>query len=218
MIRTGPRGPGAPEMGPEDAASLLLAILYDGELADAHETVERLRNARLVRKQLRRWEQSEVDRETLPRNGWLVTDGEPLDLGHVIEIMLDGLVRYGHLHEVGSDGEEDIDLEPVNISLEISCPGYRAVLTFNTPCSLFWRLEYEWKPPEQLKYEAANRGKRFVTRWDALNGPHISSSRTVGENCLHRIGDCLRDREWDDEWEEFAPPYDETEQREIEIA
>jgi hypothetical protein len=209
MIRTGPRGPGALEMFPGVAANLLLAVLYDGELTDAHETVMRLRNAKLVRKQVRRWEQTEVDHDTVPRNGWLAADGQPFNLGEVIEIMLDGWVRYGHLYEVGEDGEEDIDLEPVNIRLEISCPGYRATITFNTPCSLFWRLEYEWKSSEQLQYEDANRGERFATRWDARNGPHIWSSRTVGEDCLHRIGECLRGCDWNDDWHEFTPAYDE---------
>jgi hypothetical protein len=196
-------------MGPEDATALLLAVLYDGELAEAHETVERLSNATLARKQVRKWEQLDYNLESLPRNGWLVANGEPLNLGDVIQTMLDWWVRYGSLYEAGEDGEEDIDLEPVNIRLEISCPGYRASLTFNTPCSLFWRLEYEWKPPEQLRYEAENRGKLVATRWDALKGPHIWSSRTVGEDCLHKIADCLRGCELeDDNCDGFAPPYD----------
>ena len=219
MLRTGPRGSAAPEMGPEDATSLLLAILYDGELADAHETVERLSKATLVRVQHRRWEQFDYDHETLPRNGWLVANGEPLNLGEVIQTMLDWKVRYGHLYEAGENGEEDIDLEPVNIRLEISTPGYRASLTFNTPCSLYWHLDYEWKPPEQLKYEAENRGKLTATRWDARNGPHIWSCRTVCEDCLRAIADCLRGSELPDDCDEFVPPYDQDEaaSREAEV-
>jgi hypothetical protein len=207
-------------MGPEDATNLLMAILYDGELADAHETVVRLSKATLTRVQHRRWEQFDYDYETLPRNGWLVANGEALSLGEVIQTMLDWKVRYGHLYEAGADGEEDIDLEPVNIRLEVSTPGYRASLTFNTPCSLFWRLDYEWKPPEQLKYEAENYGKLIATRWDARNGSHIWSSRTVCEDCLRAIADCLRGSELTDDWDEFVPPYDqgETANREAEVA
>ena len=42
-------------MTPKDAANLLLAILYDAELSDAHHTVARLKQATLVRSEGRRW-------------------------------------------------------------------------------------------------------------------------------------------------------------------
>jgi hypothetical protein len=219
LIQSGPRGPGALEMNPRDAANLLLALLYDGELSDAHETVSRLRLAPMIRVSGRHWGEEEPDRETLPRNGW-ITDraGQALNLGELIETMLDWWVRYGHLYEAGEDGEDDIDLEPVNIRLEVSTPGYRAALSFNTPCSIFWILHYEWKSPEQTEYEAANTGKKFVRRWDALHGPHLWSSRTVSEDSLHRVAECLRGCEWDDAWEEFAPSYDVAVKRELETA
>lgn len=203
LLTTGPRGPGAPEMSPVDATNLLLAVMYDGELAEAHETVPRLREARLVRYQQRRFEEGadQID----ARNGFLRTvEGELGELGHVLDTMLDWWVRYGNLAEGQEEGD---DLSPMNLTFEISCPGYRGMLLFSDPCCAPWQLEYEWKSPEQVAYEAQNKG-RFAARWDARNGPHIWSSRSVGEDCLYKIADCLRGTKWLDEWETFSPPYD----------
>jgi len=125
----------------------------------------------------------------------------------VLDILLDAWVRF---YCVSEGDDEDIDLEVVNIRLEVTSPGYNARLTFNTPNGLFWRLDYVWKSKEQREYETANQGKRFVRRWDALNGPYMSSSRIVGEDSLTKIADCLRGAEWLDEWESFTPSYDET--------
>jgi hypothetical protein len=202
LLTTGPRGPGAPDMTPKDAANLLLAVLYDAELSEAHQTVARLRQATVVRSVCRRWGEPEAKLDTLPRNGFVTSPaGESFTLAGLIEAMLDRWVRYGTLYE---GDEDDIDLDPVNVTLEIMSPDYRGRLTFNTPCSLFWTLEYEWKSPEQIEYEAKNSGM-LATRWDARNGPHIWSSRSVGEDCLYHLADCLRGCEWQDEWEEFRP-------------
>lgn len=202
LVSTGPRGPGAPDMKPADATNLLLAIMYDGELADAEKTVCRLRQARIVRCQGRSVEESSD--ESFPRNGFLrAADGQHAELGEALDTMFDTWVRCGALSEDTDGGDE---LDPVNMDLEVACPGYRASLRFNYPAGPRWHLEYEWKSPEQLAYEAENGGM-FAVRWDARNGPHIWSSRSVNEDCLTQIADCLRGAERDGCSTDFVPSH-----------
>jgi hypothetical protein len=220
MINSGPRGPGAPDMGPTDAVNLLLAIMYDGELAEAHQTVRRLRQARIRYFDGRRpYDAGGVKLDRLPRNGFITdSHGQGHELGVVLETLLDWWVRYGSVDEdCAQEDDEEYDLETVNITLKVSCPGYRATLTFNSPMGLSWLLEYEWKPPEQIEYENNNRDG-FGVRWDARNGPHLWSSRQVGADCLTEIADLLRGSEWQDGWEEFAPAYDATIEQALEQA
>lgn len=213
LLTTGPRGPGAPEMTPTDATNLLLAVLYDGELAEAHETVTRLREATLARFQHMPFD-ADGDVPVAPHGFLRTIDGHLGNLGQVLDTMFDWWVRYGTLAEGQAQGD---DLLPMNLDLEISCPGYRATLDFGDPCCTPWHFDYEWKSPEQQAYEVENRGK-FAARWDARKGPHIWSSRSVGEDCLYRIADCLRGTEWSDEWETFAPIYDEATHANLEAA
>jgi hypothetical protein len=141
-----------------------------------------------------------------PKNGFITSEeGESFDLGTVLDIMLDWLVRYGCLDE---GGDEAVDLDPVNVRLEVTSPDYRATLNFNTPYGLFWRVDYEWKSAEQLEFEAANEGRIASPAWASRKGPYMWSSRTVGENSLGKIADCLRGYEWEDDLEEVRPPYD----------
>jgi hypothetical protein len=200
-------------MTPTDATNLLLAVLYDGELAEAHQTVTRLRGATLARYQRMPFDPDGGVR--IPPNGFLRTsDGRLGSLGDVLDTLLDWWVRYGTLAEAQEQGD---DLLPMNLDLEISCPGYRATLLFSDPCCTPWQFDYEWKSPEQQAYEAETTGK-FAARWDARHGPHIWSSRSVGEDCLSLIADCLRGTEWADEWETFAPTYDEATDANLEAA
>lgn len=200
LISTGPRGPGAPEMKPADATNLLLAIMYDGELAEADQTVCRLRLAHLVRCQGR-----SVDKcsdESIPPNSFLRTsDGQHAELGEVLDTLFESWVRFG---AVSDSADERDDFDPVNLDVEVACPGYRASLRFNYPAGPHWHLEYEWKSSEQLAYEA--EAEIFTARWDARNGPHIWSSRSVSEDCLTQIADCLRGAEWGDGSTEFVRP------------
>jgi hypothetical protein len=206
LLTTGPRGPGAPDMSPEDATNLLLAVMFDGELGDAHSTVVRLRAAKVRFCDGNRYTDGRREEiKSLPENGFITSEaGRPYELGSVIDILLDAWVRY---HSVDEGDDEDIDLDPQNITLEITSPGYQAMLKFNTPHGLFWRIAYEWKSPEQLAYEEATRGDRFKTVWESRNGPYMWSSRTVGEDSLTRIAECLRGSEWDYGCAEFQPPY-----------
>lgn len=211
LIQTGPRGPGAPEMSPTDAANLLLAVMYDGELADAHETVPRMRQATVRYFEGRRsFEAGGAKLNRLPRNGFITSaEGDGHDLGTVLEILLDWWVRYGSVHEdCASEDDEEFDLEVVNLRLEVSCPGYRARITFNSPMGLFWRIDYEWKSPDQIAYESQTDGSLVKARWEARAGPHLWSSREVGEDCLTIIAEVLRGSDWEDAFTEFVPPYD----------
>ena len=199
-------------MGPADATNLLLAIMYDGELADAHDTVRRLRQATVRYCEGRRSFDAGGGRlDRMPRNGFITSsEGDGHDLGTVLETLLDCWVRYGDVHEDCTfDDEDESDLEVVNLNLEVSCPGYRARLTFNSPTGLFWRIEYEWKSPEQIAYEKQNEGHIGSARWDARGGPHLWSSRQVGEDCLRIIADVLRGSEWEDNLSEIVPPYED---------
>ncbi len=206
LLTSGPRGPGAPDMTPSDATNLLLAIMYDGELAVAERSVLRMREAPFLSCLHRKFDEAEVRRDDYPRNGiFSSTDGRPNQLGEVLETILDWFVRYGSLEE-GDD--YDLDLSIVNLTVTISSPGYAGTIHFNTHEG-FWDLHYEWKPPEQLAYEVANKGNRLATRWDALAGPHVWSSRTAPEECLNAIADCLRGHRWYDAKEEIRAPYDD---------
>ena len=193
-------------MTPTDAAKLLLAIMYDDELAIAERSASNLYDAPLVRCRHRRFGEPDDRLDDFPRNGFLSADGAPLSLGQVITTVLDWLVRYGDLEE-GDDC--DLDLSVVNLRLSVSSPGYAATVHFNTHEG-FWDLSYQWKPPEQLAYEATNKGKMLVKRWDAIGGPYMSSSRSVGDDNLYPIADLLRGCEWNDDWEDFAPSYEDS--------
>jgi hypothetical protein len=132
----------------------------------------------------------------------------------MVEILLDAWARY---YRVDEGDDEDIDFDPVNIRLEVTSPGYRATLTFNTPHGLFWRVDYGWKSPEQLAFEVANAGKRLSPMWASRKGPYMWSSRTVGEDSLTKIADCLRGFEWQDEFEEAVPAYETANQEKVRI-
>ncbi|QIK79440.1 hypothetical protein G7077_11520 [Sphingomonas piscis] len=216
LLSSGPRGSGAPEMGPTDAANLLLAVMYDGELADAQNTVQRLRAAKLCNFEGSRPGPNGEKMHSLPRNGFITTSsGEAYDLGTLLETALDWWVRYGYLDE-GDEGD-NYDLDVVNFRLEVSCPGYQADVSFNTPTGLFWRLRYEWKSPERIAYEA-DGDQRFRAVWNARTGPHLWSSRTVSEDCLYQLAQVLRGCEWNDEWDEFTPSYDAVQTKVLETA
>ena len=199
LLTTGPRGPGAPDMTPEDATNLLLALMYDGEAAKAHENVARLREATFVRSEgiVRGGERLPSD--MLAPNRFLRdTEGNPLPFGYVLDTMLDWWLRGGSIEEEDCE-DGGPNLYAAKIRLTVSSPGYRARL-FIDAYDVHWQLDYECKPPEQLEYEAAatTEGFDFRPRWDALNGPYMSASRVVGEDNLTAIADCLRGRPWDD--------------------
>jgi hypothetical protein len=189
-------------MTPEDAANLLLAVMYDGELAVAEQSTRSLFAAKRSKCRHRRFGEAEDRLGDHPRNGFLGGETESLSFGEVLTTILDWFVRYGTLDE-GDD--TDVDLDAVNLRITVSSPGYEAMVHFNTHEG-FWDLTYEWISPEQLSYGAEHKGDLLVTRWDALNGPYMWSSRTVADDSLHKIADCLRGCELN------------TEQREVETA
>lgn len=203
LITTGPRGPGAPDMKPEDATNLLLALMYDGELASAHEHVARLREATFVSSEVVGVGSKELRGTLAPHRFLRSAEGEPQPVGYVLDTMLYWWLEGGSIEEEGET--EDGDLYAINISFTVSSPGYRAQLFIDAHETL-WTLSYEWKPPEQVAYEAAapTEGFDMRTRWDALKGPYMSASRMVGEDSLTEIVDCLRGRPWEDLGDEPA--------------
>lgn len=197
LLTTGPRGPGAPDMKPEDATNLLLAVMYDGELANAHENVARLREATFVSSWVVGVDSDKLSGTLAPHRFLRSAGGEPLPVAYVLDTMFAWWLEHGSIEEDGDTEEED--LYAFNISFTVSSPGYRAELFIDAHETL-WTLSYEWKPPEQLAYEAAKptRGFDMRRRWDTLRGPSMSASRSVGEDSLTMIADCLRGRPWDD--------------------
>jgi len=179
--------------------------MYDDELAVAERSTSNLSSAPLVRCSHLVFGQADPRLDDFPRNGFFGSKESPLLFGDVLATVLDWFVRYGDLEE-GDD--HDLDLDVVNLTVTVSHPGYAATIHFNTHEG-FWDLTYQWKPPEQIAYEAENKRKILRARWDARNGPHMWSSRTASEDSLHLIADCLRGCEWNDEWEEFGPSYDQ---------
>ena len=191
LVTTGPRGPGAPEMKPEDVTNLLLAVMYDGELASAHVNVVRLREATFVRSQS--WGAgADKPAETLPPHRFLRdAEDQSASIGYVLDAMFAWWTENGSIEE--EDEQAGVFLYASNIAFTVSSPGYRAQLLIDAYDTL-WELNYEWKSPEQLAYEAVKptNGFDMRRRWDALRGPYMSASRSVGEDSLTMLADCLR--------------------------
>lgn len=193
-------------MTPQDASALLLVLMYDQELAIAEQSAASLCDARLVQCRHMVFGESDFRFGDFPRNAFFGVEAAPLRFGEVIATILDWYVRYGTLEE-GDD--TDLDLYVANLIVTVSSPGYLGKVHFNTHEGA-WQLTYEWKPPEQIAYETELASDPLATTWEARKGPRMCSSRTVGEDSLHLVADCLRACEWDDAWEEFTPPYDQT--------
>jgi hypothetical protein len=213
LLTTGPRGPGAPDMTPSDAVNLLLATMYDDELAVAERSARNLNTAPFVRCTHLPFGESDSRVDDFPRNGFFGDREAPLLFGEVLATILDWFVRYGSLEE---GGDYDLDLGVVNLTVTVSHPGYAATIRFNTHEG-FWNVDYEWKSPDQIEFEAQNKGKLLVPVWGARKGPHIWSSRTVGEDSIFQIADCLRGSEWNESWEAFTPSYDKTHPLHVEV-
>jgi hypothetical protein len=193
-------------MGPDDATILLLAMMYDDELAAAAANVEKLAGARLISARgTRRGEH--LDGAMPPHSFLRNHEQESASLGEVVMTLLDWFVRYGHVEE--GDGEDGSDRSSHNLRLSVESPFHRATIHFNTFDS-FWDLHYQWKSAEQLSYEAARPANQIDLRprWDAKSGPYMWTSRTINEDSLGLLADCLRGHEWDDTAEEVTPSYD----------
>jgi hypothetical protein len=193
-------------MGPEDAAALLLAIMYDDELVAAAPNVEKLAEARLIWVTGRR--RGEPLEAAMPPHSFFRNhEKEVASLGEVVMTLLDWFVRYGDVGE--ADGEDGSDRGVYNLRLSIESPFHKATIHFNT-IDEFWDLNYQWKSTEQLSYEAARPADQidFRPRWDARSGPYMWTSRTVDDLSLRLLADCLRGHEWRDSDEEVIPSYD----------
>lgn len=212
LLSTGPRGPGAPEMTPRDAANLLLAVMYDDELTTAHESVGRLRAASFAGCRHHKFGEPDDRRHDFPRNGFVGSKNVPLSVGQVLETILDWFVRYGSLDE----GVEQHDTDVFNLTVTVAAPSYGVTIHFNT-FEGFWDLTYAWKSPQQIEYEAANPDEMLRRSWHEKAGPQMWSSRTVYGDSLRIIADCLRGCEWDDDWERFDPPYNGSRQRQLAV-
>jgi hypothetical protein len=121
--------------------------------------------------------------------------------GEILDVLIDWLVRYGNAEEE----EETGALYASNMNVTVSTPGYQGSLFIDAHDTL-WRLEYEWKSTEQTAHEG-NRN-RMQTRWNASRGPYMSSVRSIQEDCLQAIADCLRGFEFPEDLVEVQPPYE----------
>src|SRR5690349_21074789 len=94
LLTTGPRGPGAPDMTPVDASNLLLAVMYDDELAVAERSASHLRSAPVVRSSHQVFGESETRFDDFPRNGFFGSKEHPLLFGDVVAAIFDWFARY----------------------------------------------------------------------------------------------------------------------------
>lgn len=106
LLTSGPRGPGAPEMGPSDMTNLLLALMFDDELKNVHINVPMLRSAPLqswlgVMRGGRRTEGPPPHRFTKTED-----QSQPALLGDVLDLMFDWQVRSNGLDETDEDAIE----------------------------------------------------------------------------------------------------------------
>lgn len=205
LLTTGPRGPGAPEMTPSDATNLLLGLMYDDEVANCAENVEKLRNARFVRSWRHdRGQFRQSGAELAPHHFLRDDDGEPLLLGAMLDALFDTWVRFGGVED---EVEEDCaDFYASNLNLKVTRPGFH--ISFHIDAlDTIWDLDYEWKSQEQLDYEA--KADRNSPVWPAASVvSRMRSTREVDESSLWKIVDCLRGYEFPDDAEEISPVYD----------
>lgn len=192
LLTTGPRGPGAPHMGPSDATNLLLALMYDDDHQEAGSTVPRLRNAVLDKCEGRIGFDYGGGKIETPRHDFLYANGEPHKLGEALDLILHEIACCGSLGDDEDDAKPLEWLDVVNFSFEVSRPGYSARLWLDT-ISVHWTLDYSWHDPEDAERRAGEkaRGELPMHRLAHL-GSYMTSMRAIRDAELTAIGDVLR--------------------------
>lgn len=188
-------------MTPTDATNLLLALMYDGELTRCHEAVGILRGAHFQHARQHKRGETPVSVPDLAPHRFLRNEsGLPLDLGGVLDTMIDWFVRYGTLEESPEaehptfEDEDAWEYYAINISVSVEAPGHRCTIHVDA-FETIWDLHYRWKSDEELNYERQRpvTGIDVRPRFDILGGEYISTTKTIGENGLLTVAEILRD-------------------------
>jgi len=213
LLTTGPRGPGAPHMAPTDATNLLLGVMYDAPQEAAGVNVPRLRDAELVscRGNIG-FDYGGGTAKGPPPHSCFARAGSPYRLGDVLDAMLDELVRFGDLDEEPEEGTDAaLWTYATNISFSVTRPGHRAEL-FIDSTSVHWHLSFAWPDPEYPVRRAAELARGEMPSHSLAHlGPHMASTRMIGDAELQGIADALRGQRMPEgpaELEDFQPAYD----------
>jgi hypothetical protein len=92
LIQTGPRGTGAPTMGPTDAVNILLALMWNEKATSDHLRVPELRAAEL---QIARCNGKHTTADISAEYPFLYDEGVVGSLGTICDQMVDFAVRHG---------------------------------------------------------------------------------------------------------------------------
>ncbi len=92
LIQTGPRGTGAPTMGPTDAVNILLALMWNEKATSDHLRVPELRAAEL---QIARCNGKHTTADISAEYPFLYNEGVVGSLGTICDQMVDFAVRHG---------------------------------------------------------------------------------------------------------------------------
>jgi len=94
LIQTGPRGTGAPTMGPTDAVNILLALMWNEKATSDHLRVPELRAAEL---QIARCDGKHITDDISADYPFLYDEGVVGNLGTICDQMVHFAVRHGGL-------------------------------------------------------------------------------------------------------------------------
>lgn len=192
----------------------MLALMYDDDLAECHKSVASLREAQFQQSwQHPRGAERRLVTDLPPHRFFRDTDGKALTLGYVLDTMLDWFVRYGDVEEEA--GVEGPNYYAINLRFSVSRPGHHCRIHLDAYDN-WWDVMYRWVSPEERAYcHEPCEDPRFRTRFDALNGPYMVSTREIEEDSFALIADCLRGRPWDEREGEAQPPCEADEDGQI---
>lgn len=211
LLTSGPRGPGAPHMGPTDATNLLLGLMYDDLQENAAVHVPRLRDAALSSyKGVISFDDGGGLAGHIPPHSFIGRDGQPFRLGQILDEIFDTLVRHGR---IDFDPDDDVPVDQStyvkNFDFSISRPGYEARMWIDA-ISVHWTLAFRWLSPEDqaLIDSMAERGE---TIFHPVNcrGPAMSRTRSIRDEEINSLADVLRGGSSDtvDFNPDFVPAY-----------
>lgn len=193
LLNTGPRGPGAPEMAASDAVNLLLALMYDDELASSHIHVARLRAAEFTLGWERlaggEWKHlDEVPSLIFTRGG----DDQPLKLGQVLDTILDLAVRRENLFVMRDECKRAVwsSTWAFSVSSSLYHCKLRGLGTSEIECN----LDYRWRSEDEVDFDRRRLAGGFPQAHPFFRELDVGmvTTREVGSLDFSAIADILR--------------------------
>lgn len=189
LIQTGPRGTGAPTMGPTDAVNILLALMWNEKATSDHLRVPDLRAAEL---QIAHCDGEQITDGISADYPFLYDEGVVGDLGTVCDQMVDFAVRHGGMFAK-------------HFSLSISRPGTAITLSLLDD-EHTWDFRFMAFDPRYWARSENGDDAAMVPRETIFSAMNYSTAISVDN--LWGIANTLRGRELGDDEDQCVPPYD----------